>query len=121
MNLYPARAAAIEHEIKRPLAEGLEDLLSEPLPDGTYPTIEAYYDVAAIADEVLELFVTGAALALLSTALGPTSTPPRFGTSSRSTRARRTPDRPRPGDGSDPCHPSPGAWGLHSLRMTAYT
>lgn len=31
--------------------------------------------------------------------------------------------RPHPlaDPGSDPCHPSPGAWGLHSLRMPAYT
>lgn len=66
MNLYPTRTATIEHEIRRPLAERLEDLLSDPLPGGdgspaslTYPTVEDYYDVAAIADEVLELFVTG--------------------------------------------------------------
>lgn len=59
MNLYPTRAAAIEHEIRRPLAEGLEDPLSEPLPDGAYPAVDTYYDVAAIADEVLEMFVTG--------------------------------------------------------------
>ena len=66
MNLYPTRSQAIEHEIRKPLSEGLEDLLSGPLPGGdgspsspTYPTVEDYYDVAAIADEVLELFVTG--------------------------------------------------------------
>lgn len=63
MNLYPTRAAAIEHEIKRPLAEGLEDLLVDPKADGTHPTIDDYYDVAAIADEVLELFVTGGGFA----------------------------------------------------------
>ena len=61
MNLYLTRAAAIEREIRRPLSEGLEDLLSEPPPGDspTYPTVEDYYDVQAIADEVLELFVTG--------------------------------------------------------------
>lgn len=59
MNLYPARAEAVEREIRKPLSEGLEDLLSDPRADGTYPTIEDYYDVAAIADEVLELLVTG--------------------------------------------------------------
>lgn len=66
MNLYLSRAEAIEHEIKRPLAEGLEDLLSDPLLGGdgsdgslTHPAVEDYYDVQAIADEVLELFVTG--------------------------------------------------------------
>lgn len=58
MNLYPTRSAAIEREIRKPLSEGLEDLLPEPKADGTYPTIEDYYDVQAIADEVLELFVT---------------------------------------------------------------
>ena len=60
MNLYPTRAAAIEHEIRKPLAEGIEDLLSDPLPDGdgrTFPTVEDYYDVDAIAAETLELFV----------------------------------------------------------------
>ena len=60
MNLYPTRAEALEHEILKPLSEGLEDLLSEPLPGShTHPTVEDYYDVQAIADEVLELFVTG--------------------------------------------------------------
>ena len=58
MNLYPTRAEAIEHEILKPLSEGLEDLLSEPLPGShTHPTVEDYYDVQAIADEVLELYV----------------------------------------------------------------
>lgn len=58
MNLYPTRAEAIEHEILKPLSEGLEDLLSEPLPGShTNPTVEDYYDVQAIADEVLELYV----------------------------------------------------------------
>lgn len=58
MNLYPTRAEAIEHEILKPLSEGLEDLLSEPLPGSrTRPTVEDYYDVQAIADEVLELYV----------------------------------------------------------------
>lgn len=58
MNLYPTRSEALEHEIRRPLAVGLEDLLADPRADGTYPTIDDYYDVAAIADEVLGLFVT---------------------------------------------------------------
>lgn len=58
MNLYPTRAAAIEHEIRKRLSEGLGDLLPDPRADGTCPAIEDYYDVAAIADEVLELFVT---------------------------------------------------------------
>lgn len=59
MNLYLTRSEAIEREIRRPLAEGLEDLLSEPRPDGNpaYPTIEDYYDVQAIAGEVLELLI----------------------------------------------------------------
>lgn len=57
MNLYPTRAEAIEHEILKPLSEGLEDLLSDPRADGTRPTVEDYYDVQAIADEVLELYV----------------------------------------------------------------
>ena len=60
MNLYRTRAAAIEHEILKPLSESLEGLLSKPLPgSSTYPTVEDYYDVRAIADEVLELFVLG--------------------------------------------------------------
>lgn len=62
MHLYLTRSEAVEHEIRRPLAEGLEDLLSDPLPgsDGSrFPTVDDYYDVQAIADEVLELFVTG--------------------------------------------------------------
>ena len=59
MHLYLTRAEAVEREIRRPLAEGLEDLLSESGPDGAYPTVDDYYDVQAIADEVLELFVTG--------------------------------------------------------------
>ena len=64
MNLYLTRAEAIEHEILKPLSEGLEDLLSDPLPGGdgsdgslTHPTVEDYYDVQAIADEVLKLYV----------------------------------------------------------------
>lgn len=59
MNLYTTRNEAIEHEIRRPLAAGLEDLLADPKDDGTHPAVDDYYDVAAIADEVLELFVTG--------------------------------------------------------------
>ena len=120
MNLCLTRAEAIEHEILKPLSEGLEDLLSEPLPGShTHPTVEDYYDVQAIADEVLELYVFEGGFVYHCP--GPTSTQACSGRSPRSTRARRTPDRPRPVDGSDPCHPSPGAWGLHSLRMTAYT
>jgi len=61
MHLYLTRSEAIEREIRKPLAEGLEDLLSEPRPGGAYPSVDDYYyyDVQAIADEVLELFVTG--------------------------------------------------------------
>lgn len=74
MTLYPHRAAAVEHEVRRPLSEGLEDLLSEPMPvcggdrsEGdpahpahpAHPTVDDYYDVQAIAAEVLGLFVTG--------------------------------------------------------------
>ena len=60
LHLHLTRAEAIEHEIRKPLAEGLEDLLPEPLPGSrTYPAVDDYYDVRAIADEVLELFVTG--------------------------------------------------------------
>lgn len=57
MNLYLTRAEAIEHEIRKPLSERLEDLLPDPRADGTNPTVEDYYDVQAIADEVLELYV----------------------------------------------------------------
>ena len=59
MNLYLTRSEAVEHEIRKPLAEGLEDLLAEPRPGGAYPTVDDYYDVQAIADEVIELFLTG--------------------------------------------------------------
>lgn len=51
MNLYPTRSAAIEHEIRRPLAAGIEDLLE----GGS--TVEDYYDIEAIAEEALELFI----------------------------------------------------------------
>ena len=57
MNLYLTRAEAVEHEILKPLSEGLEDLLPDPKADGTPHTVEDYYDVQAIADEVLELYV----------------------------------------------------------------
>ena len=57
MTLYPTRAEAIEREIIEPLSERLEDLLSDPLPNGTRPTVDTYYDVQAIADEVLKLCV----------------------------------------------------------------
>ena len=39
------------------LVRGLEDLLPDPRADGAHPTVEDCYDVQAIADEVLELFV----------------------------------------------------------------
>ena len=57
MNLYLTRAEAVEHEILKPLSEGLEDLLPDPRADGAHPTVEDCYDVQAIADEVLELYV----------------------------------------------------------------
>ena len=57
MNLYLTRAKAVEREIVPQLAAGLEDLLSEPRADGTYPTVDDYYDVDAIAEALIELFV----------------------------------------------------------------
>ena len=57
MNPYLTRAEALEHEILKPLSERLEDLLPDPRADGTHPTVEDYYDVQAIADEVLDLYV----------------------------------------------------------------
>lgn len=57
MNLYLTRAEAVESEIAPRLAEGLEDLLPEPADDGTYPTVNDYYDVDAIAEVLIELFV----------------------------------------------------------------
>ena len=57
MNLCLTRAEAVEHEILKPLSEGLEDLLPDPRADGAHPTVEDCYDVQAIADEVLELYV----------------------------------------------------------------
>lgn len=48
MNLYLTRKAAMDHEIRRPLAAGLEDLLDEG------GTIDDYYDIDAIADKVIE-------------------------------------------------------------------
>ena len=55
MNLYPTRSEAIEHEIRRPLAAGIEDLLYEDgVPTGV---VEDYYDIEAISDETIELFV----------------------------------------------------------------
>lgn len=52
MNLYTTRSEAIEREIRDALAAGLEDLLA----DGG--TVEDYYDIGAIADETLEMFIT---------------------------------------------------------------
>ena len=57
MNLYLTRAEAVEHEIRKPLSERLEDLLPDPGAYGTHPTVEDCYDVQAIADEVLDLYV----------------------------------------------------------------
>lgn len=51
MNLYLTRKSAADREIRDVLAPGLEDLLV----DGG--TIDDYYDVDAIADEVLERVV----------------------------------------------------------------
>ncbi len=56
MNLYPTRSEAIEQEIRRPLAAGIEDLLYEDgVPTGV---VEDYYDIGAISDETIELFVS---------------------------------------------------------------
>lgn len=52
MDLYLTRNAAIENEIRQPLAAGIEDLLA----DGG--TVEDYYDISAIADETIGLFVS---------------------------------------------------------------
>lgn len=52
MNLYPTRAAAVEHEIRDALAPGLDDLLA----DGG--TVEDYYDIDAIAYETITTTVT---------------------------------------------------------------
>lgn len=49
MNLYPTRNLAINHEIRDALAPGLEDL------DGT---VDDYYDIDAIADETITMFIT---------------------------------------------------------------
>lgn len=51
MDLYLTRNAAIEHEIRQPLAAGIEDLLE----DGG--TVEDYYDIEAIAEETIEPFI----------------------------------------------------------------
>ena len=51
MNLYLTRKSAADREIRDVLAAGLEDLLD----DGG--TIDDYYDVDAIADQVLEMVV----------------------------------------------------------------
>lgn len=53
MNPYTTRNEAIEHEIIRPLAVGLEDLLA----DGG--TVEDYYDIDAIANETITTFIAG--------------------------------------------------------------
>lgn len=58
MNLYLTRDEATSREIREPLAAGIEDLLLDPRADGTYPTVEDYYDVEAIADEVITTTVT---------------------------------------------------------------
>lgn len=49
MNLYTTRNEAIEREIRAALAPGLDDL------DGP---VDDYYDVEAIADEVITTTVT---------------------------------------------------------------
>nr|DAS00743.1 MAG TPA: hypothetical protein [Caudoviricetes sp.] len=51
MNLYLTRKEAVDHEIRRPLAAGLEDLL-----DGG-GTVDDYYDIDAVADKVIEQVV----------------------------------------------------------------
>ena len=50
MNLYPTRNLAIKHEIRDALAPGLEDL------DGT---VDDYYDIDAIANETITMFIAG--------------------------------------------------------------
>lgn len=50
MNLYPTRNLAINHEIRDALAPGLEDL------DGT---VDDYYDIDAIANETITMFIAG--------------------------------------------------------------
>lgn len=52
MNLYATRNEAVDREIRAALAAGLDDLLA----DGG--TVEDYYDIEAIADETLELFIS---------------------------------------------------------------
>lgn len=51
MNLYLTRKSAADHEIRDVLAAGLEDLLDAG------GTVDDYYDVDAIADQVLERVV----------------------------------------------------------------
>ena len=70
MNLYPTRSEAIEHEIRRPLAAGIEDLLYEDgVPTGV---VEDYYDIGAVSDRTIEPFVSpgGAGPALYCLAPG---------------------------------------------------
>ena len=49
MNLYPTRNLAINHEIRDALAPGLEDLVG---------TVVDYYDIDAIANETITMFIT---------------------------------------------------------------
>lgn len=51
MNLYLTRKEAVNREIRRPLAAGIEDLID----DGG--TVDDYYDIDAIADKVIETVV----------------------------------------------------------------
>lgn len=53
MNLYATRNEAIEREIRDALTPGLADL------DGT---VDDYYDIDAIADEAITMFIAGGGL-----------------------------------------------------------
>lgn len=53
MNLYPTRNLAINHEIRDALEPGLEDL------DGT---VDDYYDIDAIANETITMFITNGSM-----------------------------------------------------------
>ena len=77
----------------------LDYLLSDPLPGGggsdgslTYPAVGDCYDVRAVADEVLALFVTGGGLRPPLCCLRPDICPPCSGPSPSSTPGRLTTD-----------------------------
>lgn len=76
MTLYLTRSEAIEHEIRRPLAAGIEDLLYEDgVPTGV---VEDYYDIRAIADETIERFVSPGEAGLSLYCLAPDVYPALF-------------------------------------------